>query len=41
MTARDEARIARQKATITEERLDSIVRQLIHAGLAPDDDEEE
>ena len=40
-TARDEARVARQKATITEEHLDVIVRQMIHAGVVPDDDEEE
>ena len=37
---RDEARIARQKATIAEENLDLIVRQMIHAGVAPDSDEE-
>ena len=40
MTARDEARVARQKAAITEENLDKIVRQMIHAGVAPEDEEE-
>ena len=41
MRARDEARIARQKAAIAEENLELIVRQMIHAGVAPDDEPED
>lgn len=37
--ARDKATKARQEAAFAEDRLNLLIRQMIHAGIAPDDDE--
>ena len=41
MAARDQASQARQKATLAENECNKIIRQMIHAGLAPTDDPED